>query len=342
MGRDVTSRRVWGASPLNGRSSGFTLVELLVVIAIIGVLIALLLPAVQAARESARRTQCKNQMKQWALACLLHVDTLKRFPTGGHNQIYHVDRVMDNGRPATLDKQSWGWMYQTMPYLEESPLWSETNDLVVLRNGPTSIFCPSRRTPTFTTVWYPTGGLLNDYAGNGGDTNTAGNTFQAPGLTPYRGANPYDRKTIHTGVIVSQDPTAKAAASNALKNPLIAPRHITDGTSKTMLLGEKYVPQNLYEGKSHGDNFAWIQGAQWEAVRFANDPPKNDDPIEIVPDGRGGYVCGDCDQFGSAHAGGFNIALCDGSVTMVNYDIDPEFTWLALCNRADGEVFELP
>ena len=50
------------------KKSGFTLIELLVVIAIIAVLIALLLPAVQAAREAARRSQCRNNLKQMALA----------------------------------------------------------------------------------------------------------------------------------------------------------------------------------------------------------------------------------------------------------------------------------
>ena len=61
------------------RRKGFTLIELLVVIAIIAVLIALLLPAVQAAREAARRTQCRNNLKQIALAEHNYHDVNKTF-----------------------------------------------------------------------------------------------------------------------------------------------------------------------------------------------------------------------------------------------------------------------
>ena len=67
----------------NRRQAGFTLVELLVVIAIIGILIALLLPAVQAAREAARSLECRNHLRQLAVAALNHEQAHGHYPTGG-------------------------------------------------------------------------------------------------------------------------------------------------------------------------------------------------------------------------------------------------------------------
>ncbi|MBI1248175.1 DUF1559 domain-containing protein [bacterium] len=82
--------------------SGFTLVELLVVIAIIGVLIALLLPAVQQAREAARRVQCTNQLKQWALAAHMHHDTYGELPPGAY------------GGGARIS-----WIVKLLPFMEQ-------------------------------------------------------------------------------------------------------------------------------------------------------------------------------------------------------------------------------
>jgi prepilin-type N-terminal cleavage/methylation domain-containing protein len=97
-----------------GRKKGFTLIELLVVIAIIAILIALLLPAVQAAREAARRTECKNHMKQLALACHNYHDTNFVFPCGW---------VAEN-------QASWGILL--LPYVEFRPIYDLVNFNVLM------------------------------------------------------------------------------------------------------------------------------------------------------------------------------------------------------------------
>lgn len=85
---------------------GFTLVELLVVIAIIGILIALLLPAVQAAREAARRMQCANKIKQLTLACHNHADAKGTFPVGSDDRRHNA------------------WFF-ALPYMEQGSLYSD-------------------------------------------------------------------------------------------------------------------------------------------------------------------------------------------------------------------------
>ena len=85
----------------------FTLIELLVVIAIIAILIALLLPAVQQAREAARRTQCRNHLKQLALALHNYHDTHGVLPSG---------YIVETG---------WGWGTMVLPPMDQGPLFNE-------------------------------------------------------------------------------------------------------------------------------------------------------------------------------------------------------------------------
>ena len=91
----------------------FTLVELLVVIAIIGVLVALLLPAIQAAREAARRINCVSNMKQFGIALLNYHDNLKTFPPGA------VNRFGPGRSPVHVYASPHAML---MPYFEEQNL----------------------------------------------------------------------------------------------------------------------------------------------------------------------------------------------------------------------------
>lgn len=106
------------AAPIDKRRlSAFTLVELLVVIFIIGVLVAILLPAIQAAREAARRVQCKNNLRQLALAVITHHEQIGWFPTGGWGPYWVGDADRGYG-----GEQPGGWVYNLLPLIEEAPL----------------------------------------------------------------------------------------------------------------------------------------------------------------------------------------------------------------------------
>src|SRR6187431_3342554 len=90
-------------------SKAFTLVELLVVIAIIGVLVALLLPAVQQAREAARRMQCRNNLKQIALAVHNYESSHLTLPPG----------VLGTSGAVAQAQLLHTWLVQILPYLDQ-------------------------------------------------------------------------------------------------------------------------------------------------------------------------------------------------------------------------------
>jgi prepilin-type N-terminal cleavage/methylation domain-containing protein/prepilin-type processing-associated H-X9-DG protein len=103
----------------------FTLVELLVVIAIIGVLIALLLPAVQAAREAARRMRCSNNIKQLAIACHNHVDTMKILPSAArqYSLCVQVKESLGLTSDDAGNRSRISYLSVLLPYIEQTALY---------------------------------------------------------------------------------------------------------------------------------------------------------------------------------------------------------------------------
>lgn len=321
---------------LADRRVAMTLVELLVVLAIVAILIALLLPAVQSAREAARRTQCVNTLKQLAVAALLHEGTHGAFPTAGWSWTLPREvRRGDGGEylgPAILGDQSWGWRYQLLPFIEYADLWELENDFEIRAAKPPLISCPSRRPTTF--YGGEEGGIsstvLGDYVGNGGDTGENG--LRTLGLTP----DPLCGCRFQTGTIIWYQPSVVRATVNPLKNSLMRTGLITDGTSHTMLFGEKYVNGLWTQGGSWGDNAGWYVGRSWDTQRFAVLRPKPDSYLTDRPADR---VQGNQQYsfFGSAHPTAFNCVMADGSATSVSYDVDGR-AFARVCNRRDGEV----
>jgi prepilin-type N-terminal cleavage/methylation domain-containing protein/prepilin-type processing-associated H-X9-DG protein len=349
------------------RAAGFTLVELLVVIAIIGVLVALLLPAIQAAREAARRTQCKNQVKQLALATINHESTHKFFPSGGWGFRWMADPDRGTGR-----EQCGGWTYAILPYLEGGTITQIARGLpadqkrVALREQMQvvvpSFYCPSRRAaqpiPAYERLWnvdidIETGLMVGkiDYGMNGNDS-AFGN---APSSCAFVGMDspPCNawKQTVDNSV--GQGHHGVVAARSQVR---IA--EITDGTSNTVLLGEKFLePMYYFTGTglpfngtrgsdggyscNDGDNSGAFQGADQDTIRRGR-PFQDTDmthcmrpslgPQQIVPGNSAQY-------FGSAHSGGANIAKCDGSVHTINYDIDPD-VWDVMASKNSGQVLQ--
>jgi prepilin-type N-terminal cleavage/methylation domain-containing protein len=335
------------------RVQAFTLVELLVVIAIIGVLVALLLPAVQAAREAARRTQCVNHLKQMGLAWQNHHDAQGFLPSGGWGWYW----VGDPDRGAGKD-QPGGWIYHMLPYMEQQQLHDLGRDgqpevitqsqkdgaakaMLIPLDG---LNCPSRRPaiayPHLNTTYIQNGGEVNmtgrsDYAANGGD-------YFVPWGDRAEDGNDGDGGPSMPGSwAASKDPKnfanpEKIALTNgvAVQRSEIKIKHLIDGTSQTYLVGEKYRdPDNYETGKDISDDHPLTNGDDYDFFAWSSRAGRVQWPLPDTPKSVEYW------RFGSAHPAGWHVALCDGSVRMMTFDI-AETVHRRLANRNDGEVVD--
>jgi prepilin-type N-terminal cleavage/methylation domain-containing protein len=317
---------------MTGKRVGFTLVELLVVIAIIGVLVALLLPAVQAAREAARRTHCINNLKQIGLAVHNFHDARRCLP------------------PAALDAQGYGfgtWWTFVLPYIEEGQAFEDwdltktyyAQTLRARQSQPSIMLCPTRRGPPQLSITGDTKGsytdirgAVSDYAHCWADTNNADVTFA---WGPLANGALMTGEGDHTGGSIETATLTGWKSRTSLKS-------IIDGTSKTLLIGEKHLIRDgmqhrtlnslIYnDSSSYNSDFGYpfgrIAGIGYPLATSPDSPAaptSASDPAAML--------------FGSWHSGGAcPFVLCDGSVHLVSPQI-AETVLGNLANRKDGQV----
>jgi prepilin-type processing-associated H-X9-DG protein len=302
-----------------------------VVIAIIAILIGLLLPAVQKVRDAAARTQCQNNLKQMGLALHNYHGTYGSFPSGILYQYPYY---------------YWSWMAEMMPFYEQDNLW-KLADAWARTGGsqaadkqyhwwPWGGFWLSPQTPANPALGVIVKTLICPSDSRESITLSGKDAGIYPGspvaFTGYLGAsgvgvnasgqsNPNDKK----GILYW---TSKTTFGD-----------ITDGTSNTLMVGERPPSTDLQYGW-------WFAGAGWDgngvgdvfmearAYAYADSLgcPR------ALTGFRPGIVSNPCDQvhWWSLHSGGGNFLRGDGSVKFYSYGMDSILPQLS--TKDGGEV----
>jgi prepilin-type N-terminal cleavage/methylation domain-containing protein/prepilin-type processing-associated H-X9-DG protein len=297
------------------RVSGFTLIELLVVVAIIAVLIALLLPAVQKVREAANRIQCANNLKQIGIALHSYHDAYQSFPQAYDARALFIDPSQTpvlNARGGYIVTKSWATLI--LPFLEQDNLALTAYSYYHQRHVPIYV-CPSDPR------------AAAEYAGNQG--------FGKQALTDYLAAT-----GTKTFVGRPQQGTARPKCDGVIyesSHTRIA--DITDGTSNTLMVGERPPSPDLFWGWWAWSAFDASLGVRDTFAVYDNSggqPPTR--CASLLPEtyraGANNYC--DTHHFWSRHPGGGNWLFADGGVRFLPYEASNVLP--ALATRSGGEV----
>jgi prepilin-type processing-associated H-X9-DG protein len=296
--------------------------------------------------------KCANHLKQIGIAFHHFHNDYNVFPNGGED--WWMGITYGGTQPKQVPSQAIGWMYQILPYVEQDALYRQFSYDDWNTPGITSravvpmYFCPSRRAPQQS----PNLRAMNDYAAAipGWSTPIIGATN--PILDgPYY---PWDPNSIgpgpgdiepfwwwgdqdHQGVV------ARVENLNDIHDPnrpvrvkKITFAAITDGTSNTLVVGEKWLRPDRYLSNDWMDDQGWLCGWDPDIIRMTNKP--------LVRDHTGPFPYGEWQQgfgFGSPHAGGMNGLMGDGHVQNFAYTVDQRLFW-RLGHRCDGRNVGLP
>jgi prepilin-type N-terminal cleavage/methylation domain-containing protein/prepilin-type processing-associated H-X9-DG protein len=343
------------------KRTAFTLIELLVVIAIIAILIGLLLPAVQKVREAAARAKCANNLKQLGLACHNYENVRGAFPLG---------QELFAGSTTTRST----FFIELLPYVEQKALadqWNFTNPgsnvSTTAANSRAATMIPTFICPSDVFTENPfnlpaTGATFspsqsasgNPFAGFYSGTSYAGNYGTGSYYTSF------STFPIHpNGMLFMTGPGAElhmpggslfVTCDNHQNLAPVRFAAITDGTSNTLLIGEKNHLDPAFDtwtGQNSGlkmyqvSVWAWGGGRKGAAMLFGSSAvPINTTIRTLQPGNPNSPNIQNQDRrfnaWGSNHPGGANFVLADGSVRFLRDSI-PVTTLSLLAQRDDGQ-----
>ena len=335
----IPSSREDAVSRRTSAPKGFTLIELLVVIAIIGVLVGLLLPAVQQAREAARRVACTNHLKQLGLAALNYESSNNQLPpltldwgngisTGGRYYATFFAYVLPYMEALTVAdlfdmEQPFGHLGGTRP-----ANWEATKNSGCRVPG---FLCPSR-----------SGGVRANARGQQ-PTDYAVVTFRNDHRGWYINGS---EQAIMPSKAKSFDGTnyiLKSFTSTRVSD-------ITDGLSKTFMLGEKHQTATngscggpssdpgdctpFFHSMGPNHDYGW---GEFYMARTIKGRPLGKGPTDVIADMR----TAGSPTLGSWHPQICQFVMCDGSVAGISVSAS-QTTLDNLANKADGNTVSLP
>jgi prepilin-type N-terminal cleavage/methylation domain-containing protein/prepilin-type processing-associated H-X9-DG protein len=311
------------------RRAAFTLIELLVVIAIIGILIGLLLPAVQKVRGAANRMKCSNNLRQLGLACSMFYDTNQRLPPG-------ICVPVNNGASGDTFTTDWpagkilqppvpngfgSWLMWILPYVEQAGLYEQVGSLSTGYTQRDYTYCGSATAPGASYV--STYACPSDFIPH--------TTIQYS--TYFFGINSY-----FANAGTSAWPLSTASLNGVMfYNSHVRYADITDGTSNTLLAGERYSTDPTYTDTQLLENtrgWAWCNYNSGQDVLGDTAWPINSECSTTGVNNRR-------TNFGSGHSGGANFVRCDGSVSFISQSISI-VTFQRLSVPNDGNVVSVP
>jgi prepilin-type N-terminal cleavage/methylation domain-containing protein len=350
--------------------AGFTLVELLIVIAIIGILVGLLLPAVQVARETARQSACQNTLKNLSLGVLNFESARKHLPHGAIEWSAGYRRQTIWPSAPNTRNSGWTWLYFVLPYMESielfekgavqptetaEPLGSPEQGRRLENLGAPWMRCPSDSSTDYIKHGWQASKItrsISNYSACAGPKLTNGNSDSAcepnlprslftanvatwssgSGSTAQSSTDPNQFRGMFMYVGQSGGTSATIVSD---KEPQMRRmlKHVIDGTSKTIMLGEIYALDRIRQDDANA------------FVAWGNFPTSTMMPINMKD---GNYPTG-CSPgnwstglgFKSKHVNGANFSFGDGTVRFMNENLNMEVFQL-LGHHADKRTVILP